>query len=55
MPTCTTESMLGLEALGDDVVATAVTGSISGSGLPTVPVDCGVVLPPTLLGAPATN
>ena len=55
VPTCTTESVLGLAAMGDDVVATAVTGSMSGSGLATVPVDCGVVLPPTLLGAPATQ
>jgi hypothetical protein len=42
--TCTTESILELEALGDFVV------SKSGSGLP---VDWGVVFPPILIGVPA--
>lgn len=42
--TCTTESILELEALGDFVV------SKSGSGLP---VDWGVVFPPILMGVPA--
>jgi hypothetical protein len=42
--TCTTESILELAALGDFVA------SKSGSGLP---VDGGVVFPPTLMGAPA--
>jgi hypothetical protein len=56
VPTCTTDSMLGLAELGDDVLATAVTGSTSGSGLATFSADCGVAaLSTTLLQAPATQ